>query len=98
MILSPMPSTAYIDPFRARKTLVIHTTSPIPLTLENYTRDPRYVAKKAEDYLKSHGRRRHRVLRPRAGVLHLRRRPLRVRHQQGVALRRLGRRHVEHGA
>jgi len=55
MILLPDASTAYLDPFRARKTLVLHTYVADPLTLENYTRDPRYVAKKAEDYLKSTG-------------------------------------------
>ena len=55
MILLPDPSTAYVDPFRARKTLVIHTYVADPLTLENYTRDPRYVAKKAEDYLRGTG-------------------------------------------
>ena len=55
MILLPDASTAYIDPFRARKTLVLHTYVADPLTLENYTRDPRYVARKAEDYLTSTG-------------------------------------------
>ena len=55
MILLPDPTTAYIDPFRARKTLILHCFVADPLTLENYTRDPRYVAKKAEDYLKSTG-------------------------------------------
>jgi glutamine synthetase len=39
----------------ARKTLVIHTFVADPLTQENYTRDPRYIARKAEDYLKSTG-------------------------------------------
>ena len=51
MILLPDASTAYIDPFMARKTLVIHTFVADPLTQENYTRDPRYIARKAEDYL-----------------------------------------------
>src|SRR5215213_11585417 len=55
MILLPDATTAYIDPFRARQTLVLHTYVADPLTLENYTRDPRYVAKKAEDYLKATG-------------------------------------------
>src|SRR5580765_8737738 len=34
MILLPDASTAYLDPFRARKTLVIHTFVADPLTLE----------------------------------------------------------------
>ena len=78
MILLPDPNTAYVDPFRARKTLVLHCFVADPVTGESYTRDPRYVAKKAEEYLQVHRHRRHRLLRARARVLRLRRRPLRV--------------------
>src|SRR5262245_12379769 len=55
MILKPDPDTAVIDPFRAHKTLNINCFVHDPITLENYSRDPRYVAKKAEEYLKSTG-------------------------------------------
>ena len=55
MLLLPDSNTAYIDPFRQRKTLVIHCFVADPLTLESYSRDPRYIAKKAEEYLKSTG-------------------------------------------
>ncbi|MEO6121552.1 MAG: glutamine synthetase beta-grasp domain-containing protein, partial [Acidimicrobiales bacterium] len=55
MILIPDPNTAYIDPFRARKTLNIHCFVHDPITGEPYSRDPRYVAKKAETYLGSTG-------------------------------------------
>ena len=55
MILLPDAATAYIDPFRARKTLILHTYVADPLTLKNYTRDPRYVARKAERYLTESG-------------------------------------------
>jgi glutamine synthetase len=55
MLLIPDPNTAYIDPFRQRKTLVLHSFVADPLTLESYSRDPRYIAKKAEEYLKSTG-------------------------------------------
>ncbi len=55
MLLLPDPTTAYVDPFRARKTLVVHCFVADPVTGESYSRDPRYVAKKAEDYLKSTG-------------------------------------------
>ncbi len=55
MLLMPDSNTAYIDPFRQRKTLVIHCFVADPLTLESYSRDPRYIAKKAEEYLKSTG-------------------------------------------
>src|SRR3954471_19965220 len=55
MILVPDPSTAVVDPFRARKTLIINCFVQDPVTLESYSRDPRYIAKKAEDYMLSTG-------------------------------------------
>jgi glutamine synthetase len=55
MILIPDPSTAIEDPFRQHKTLLLYCFVHDPLTKEPYQRDPRYVAKKAEDYLLSTG-------------------------------------------
>ena len=55
MILLPDPSTAVIDPFRQHKTLNLNCFVHDPLTLEPYSRDPRYVAKKAEEHVKSTG-------------------------------------------
>src|SRR5262250_1487943 len=55
MILVPDPNTAVIDPFRTHKTLNINCFVRDPITLEPYSRDPRYVAKKAEDHLVSTG-------------------------------------------
>jgi len=55
MILVPDPNTAVIDPFRTHKTLNINCFVRDPITLESYSRDPRYVAKKAEDHLVSTG-------------------------------------------
>ena len=55
MILLPDPSTAVIDPFRQHKTLNLNCFVHDPLTLEPYSRDPRYVAKKAEAHVKSSG-------------------------------------------
>ena len=55
MLLIPDPSTAYIDPFTQHKTLNINCFVRDPVTGESYSRDPRYVAKKAEDYLSSTG-------------------------------------------
>ena len=55
MILVPDPNTAVIDPFRQHKTLNVNCFVRDPLTGEPYSRDPRYVAKKAEDYLTSTG-------------------------------------------
>jgi glutamine synthetase len=55
MILMPDPNTAVIDPFRAHKTLNVNCFVHDPITLEPYTRDPRFIAKKAEDHLVSTG-------------------------------------------
>jgi glutamine synthetase len=55
MSLLPDPKTAYIDPFRADKTLNLSFFIHDPLTFEAYSRDPRNVARKAQDYLKSTG-------------------------------------------
>ncbi|HEX4822566.1 MAG TPA: type I glutamate--ammonia ligase [Acidimicrobiales bacterium] len=55
MILVPDPNTAVIDPFRQHRTLNINCFVRDPITLEPYSRDPRYVAKKAEDHLVSTG-------------------------------------------
>jgi len=55
MILVPDPNTAVIDPFRQHKTLNLNCFVRDPLTGEPYSRDPRYVAKKAEDYLSTTG-------------------------------------------
>jgi glutamine synthetase len=55
MILVPDPNTVVVDPFRTHKTLNINCFVRDPITLEPYSRDPRYVAKKAEDHLVSTG-------------------------------------------
>jgi len=55
MILLPDPETAVIDPICEVPTLSIICDIYDPLTKEPYTRDPRYIAKKAEKYLKSTG-------------------------------------------
>ena len=53
MLLIPDPSTGFLDPFTAAPTLVLICDVKDPVTGEWYTRDPRRIAKKAEDYLKS---------------------------------------------
>ncbi len=55
MQLLPDPTTARIDPFRTRKTLLMNFFVHDPLTGEAYSRDPRNVAKKAEAYLAGTG-------------------------------------------
>ncbi len=55
MLLMPDPNTAVVDPFRQHPTLNINCFVRDPVTGEAYSRDPRYVAKKAEDYLRGTG-------------------------------------------
>jgi glutamine synthetase len=55
MALFPDVTTAYVDPFRKDKTLALNFFIHDPLTGEAYSRDPRNIARKAENYLKSTG-------------------------------------------
>ena len=55
MKLIPDVTTAYVDPFRKRKTLIVNFSIVDPFTDEAYSRDPRNVAAKAEAYLRSTG-------------------------------------------
>ncbi len=55
MILIPDPNSAFIDPVMETATLVLICEIYDPITRQPYTKDPRYVAKKAEEYLKSTG-------------------------------------------
>jgi glutamine synthetase len=55
MLLLPDPTTALIDPFRTHKTLNITFFVHDPLTGEAYSRDPRNIARKAEEYLRGSG-------------------------------------------
>jgi len=55
MLLLPDPETATIDPFRTARTLIVNFSVHDPFTLELYSRDPRNVARKAENYLISSG-------------------------------------------
>ena len=55
MLLFPDPTTALIDPVCKVPTLSITCNIKDPITLENYTRDVRHIAQKAEAYLESTG-------------------------------------------
>ena len=55
MIVKPVPESAFIDPFFEHKTLVMICNICDPLTGEDYTRDPRNIARKAVNHLKSTG-------------------------------------------
>jgi glutamine synthetase len=55
MLIIPDPETAIIDPFRKYPTLSLICNIVDPITKEPYTRDPRFIAQKAEQYLKYTG-------------------------------------------
>ena len=55
MLVVPQPETAVIDPFCSIKTLSMICNIQDPVTREDYSRDPRNVARKAVNYLKSTG-------------------------------------------
>jgi glutamine synthetase len=55
MLLFPDPTTVFIDPFAQVPTLSLTCDIADPLTHESYSRDPRYIARKAEAYVKSSG-------------------------------------------
>jgi glutamine synthetase len=55
MLVLPVSESAFIDPFRQERTLNMFCNILDPITREDYTRDPRNVARKAEVYMRSTG-------------------------------------------
>ncbi len=55
MLVIPQADTAIIDPFMQHTTLAMICNIQDPLTKEDYSRDPRNVARKAVNYMKSTG-------------------------------------------
>ena len=55
MLVMPDPTTVVMDPFCAAETLSVIGNIIDPITKEEFTRDPRNIAKKAEAYLKQSG-------------------------------------------
>ena len=53
MLVLPDPTTAFRDPFAEAPTLVLICSISDPVTGQHYSRDPRYIAQKAETYLES---------------------------------------------
>jgi glutamine synthetase len=51
MLMKPVPSTAFLDPFLKITTLVLICNICDPITGEDYSRDPRNIALKAVKYL-----------------------------------------------
>jgi glutamine synthetase len=55
MLLMPDPATAFVDPVLEVPTLSVICDIYDPITREPYSRDPRFIAFKAEEYLKMSG-------------------------------------------
>ncbi|WP_394176868.1 glutamate--ammonia ligase [Thalassotalea litorea] len=55
MVLMPDAETAVLDPFTEETTLNIRCDIVEPATMQGYERDPRSVAKRAEEYMRSTG-------------------------------------------
>ncbi len=55
MLVVPDPATAFLDPFTPATTLVLICNVRDPVTGQTYSRDARYIAQKAEAYLKGTG-------------------------------------------
>ncbi|HUG68313.1 MAG TPA: type I glutamate--ammonia ligase [Pirellulaceae bacterium] len=55
MLVVPQAESAFIDPFTTLPTLCMICNIQDPITREDYSRDPRNVARKAVNYLKSTG-------------------------------------------
>ncbi len=55
MLAVPDSDTAFLDPFFVEPTVSVIADIVDPITREDYSRDPRHVARKGEEYLKSTG-------------------------------------------
>ena len=55
MVLMPDDKTAVIDPFAEEPTVIVRCDVLEPSTMLGYTRDPRSIARRAEEYLKTTG-------------------------------------------
>ena len=55
MLLLPQPGSCFLDPFTEMPTLNMICNVVDPITFEDYSRDPRFIARKAANYLKGSG-------------------------------------------
>src|SRR5438067_1799896 len=93
MLLFPDPASAFVDPCLEVPTLSLTCDVSDPVTGQRYSRDPRYVAQKAEQYLvvvRSPPRSRHALLHRDVGAVQLLR-DARVPHPVRHGVARVGR-------
>ncbi len=55
MILQPEDSTSVLDPFTDDNTVILRCSIVEPTTMQGYNRDPRSIALRAEEYMRSTG-------------------------------------------
>lgn len=55
LLVVPQPDTALIDPFASRPTLMMICNIQDPITQQDYTRDPRNIARKAVSHMRGTG-------------------------------------------
>jgi len=55
LLVVPQPETALLDPFPERPTLTMICNIQDPITRQDYTRDPRNIARKAASYMRGTG-------------------------------------------
>ncbi len=97
MLLKPDCATAVLDPFAAQPTVIIYCDILEPLTGQNYGRDPRSIAKKAEAFVKNSGIGDTVYVGPEAEFFVFRRRALRSHHAEDLCPIHLGRGALRHG-
>ena len=97
MILLPDPASAVVDPVCAVPTLSVICDIYDPVTKKPYTPRPPLHRQEGRGLPEDHRLCRPELLRPGAGVLHLRRHPLRPDRQHRLLLHRLGRGRMELG-
>ena len=83
MVLMPDPDSAYMDPFFGASTLAINCDVLEPLTYQPYSPRSAHHRQEGRGVCEVARHRRQRVFRPRARILHLRRREVFQHHLQG---------------
>ena len=82
MVLMPDDSSSVLDPFTDDATVILRCNVVEPTTMQGYDRDPRSVAQRAEEYLKTTGIGDTAYFGPEPEYLHLRRRQVAYRHER----------------